>query len=111
MDEWAASNEETNQIFQLEKIMDEWKGTESGDKENKQKQQMGMTEEESTEDFHLLLQNQIYCWNLMFLFYSFIMEPAGLLDCAAAIKGERTHDDYIYLYLLTSVCKYRSMCR
>lgn len=46
MDEWAASNEETNQIFQLEKIMDKWKRTESRDKENKQKEQMGMTEEE-----------------------------------------------------------------
>lgn len=55
MDEWAASNKETNQNFQLEKIMDEWKGAQSGDKENKQKEQMGMMEEESTEDFHLFL--------------------------------------------------------
>lgn len=85
--------------------MDKWKGAQSGDEENKQKEQMGMIEEESTEDFHLLLQNQIYCWNLTFLFYNFIMESASLLDCGAAINGETivkrglTMTAYICIYL------------
>lgn len=48
---------------------------------------MGTVEERSTKDFHLLLWNQMYCWNLTILLYSYIMEPASSLDSGAAIDG------------------------
>lgn len=60
--------------------MDGWEG-------NKQMEQMGTVEERSTRDSHLLLWNQMYCWNLTILLYSYIMEPASLLDSGAAFDG------------------------
>lgn len=41
-----------------------------------------------------LLKNQIYCWNLTFM-YNFMMKPASMLDGGAAIYTE-THYWYIY---------------
>lgn len=85
-----------------------WKnngGTER-DEGNKQKEQWSTIEERSTKDFHLLLQNQTYCWNLTFFLYSFIMKPASLLDGGAAIDGPNgrfTTAVYICIYLQQSV--------
>ncbi len=91
--------------------MDEWKGEQYGDEGNHQTEQWSKTEEWSTKAFHLLLWNQIYCWNLTMFLYSFIMKTASSLDGGAAIDGEKILYYCICLYLLTPVCKYRPICR
>lgn len=59
----------------------------------------------------LLLKNQIYCWNLMWLLYIFTMKPDSLLDGGAAIHQETAHSCCTCLSSPATLCRYGSIRR